>query len=99
MRITPQQRQAIVASVNEVFGDDATVRLFGSRADDAQRGGDFDLYIEINRVEQFKEEKSSKLVARIARKLGDMLPIDVVVRDVETEPQRIHLEGARGVLL
>lgn len=32
MRITEQQRKVIVESVHEVFGPDATVRLFGSRA-------------------------------------------------------------------
>lgn len=99
MRITAQQRQAIIASVREVFGIDATVRLFGSRADDAARGGDIDLYIETHCVDANKTDKASKLVARIAYKLGDLLPIDVVVRDNATQLQRIHLEGEKGVLL
>jgi len=39
MRITPEQRRIIVESTREVFGEKATVRLFGSRADDSKQGG------------------------------------------------------------
>ncbi|MDD2774567.1 MAG: nucleotidyltransferase domain-containing protein [Gallionella sp.] len=99
MRITVQQRLAIVAAVREIFGLDATVRLFGSRADDTARGGDIDLYIETPCLEANKADKASKLVARIGYKLGDLLPIDVVVQDQATPLQRIHLEGKQGILL
>ena len=46
MRITNQQHEAIKRVVNEMFGEEAVVILFGSRADDDQRGGDLDLMIE-----------------------------------------------------
>jgi predicted nucleotidyltransferase len=46
MRLTPEESSLIRRQVGRVFGADARVWLFGSRADDARRGGDIDLYIE-----------------------------------------------------
>ena len=45
MRITERQRSILRNLVAEHFGDDAELRLFGSRIDDAARGGDFDLFV------------------------------------------------------
>ncbi len=47
MRLAPHEIAAITETAARVFGPDATVRLFGSRADDRRRGGDIDLYIEV----------------------------------------------------
>jgi predicted nucleotidyltransferase len=46
MRLNDQQRSIIRTAVTENFGAGANVWLFGSRVDDAARGGDIDLYIE-----------------------------------------------------
>ena len=51
MRLPPSYVDAIKASVREVFGETAIVRLFGSRIDDGLRGGDIDLHIETDAVE------------------------------------------------
>ena len=47
MRLTPDEASAISAAARDVFGPAAVVRLYGSRADDAKRGGDIDLLIEV----------------------------------------------------
>lgn len=47
MRLTQDEIAAIRAATFEVFGSSATVRLFGSRVDDARRGGDIDLLVEV----------------------------------------------------
>ena len=44
MRLTPQQQNAIVSAVSAVDAA-AEVYLFGSRVDDAARGGDIDLLV------------------------------------------------------
>ena len=46
MRISPAQRQSIVRATHQSFGEESSVCLFGSRADDSRRGGDVDLYVE-----------------------------------------------------
>ncbi len=46
MRLTPEAVAIIKRLVAETYGPAATVRLFGSRVDDARRGGDVDLLVE-----------------------------------------------------
>jgi predicted nucleotidyltransferase len=99
MRITQRQRAAIVEATREIFGEQSTVRLFGSRADDSARGGDIDLHVQIRGIDSSRQEKSQKLTARICAKLGDILPIDVVVQDDATADGLIHQEGMRGIPL
>lgn len=99
MRITQRQRTAIVEATREVFGERSVVRLFGSRADDTKRGGDIDLHVQIRGVDPLCQEKSQKLSARICAKLGDIFPIDVVVKDDSTSDALIHQEGMRGIPL
>jgi len=48
MRLAPADIVAIKAAAAETFGDDAVVRLFGSRVDDRRRGGDIDLHLEVS---------------------------------------------------
>lgn len=45
MRMTQQQADALKRIVADVFGPQARLQLFGSRADDNRRGGDIDLYV------------------------------------------------------
>lgn len=47
MRLTDSQIDAIRRLAREVAGDCARVRVFGSRLDDAARGGDLDLMLEL----------------------------------------------------
>jgi len=93
MRLTPQARAIIRATTQEVFGDQARVRLFGSRTDDNLRGGDIDLLVELPKRQEDSHKKSLTLAARLQMRLGDQ-PIDVVVIDPESPRQPIHLMAA-----
>ncbi len=42
MRMTPQEAEAIRLIAHRYFGQDAEVWLFGSRADNKKKGGDYD---------------------------------------------------------
>ena len=46
MRLDDKTREIIKSEVASQLGGGAIVRLFGSRVDDTQRGGDIDLLIE-----------------------------------------------------
>ena len=46
MRLTTQQIDSIILTTRSIAGQHAKVWLYGSRLDDARRGGDIDLLIE-----------------------------------------------------
>jgi len=77
VRLSEEQARAIARSTREVFGDQAVVRLFGSRVDDKRRGGDIDLYLEIPDREDWLGAKHAFL-RRLYKELGER-QIDVVI--------------------
>ena len=50
MRLTADEVAAIKAAARAAFGDSVVVRLFGSRIDDSERGGDIDLHVEADGI-------------------------------------------------
>lgn len=78
MRLTQEQRQIIREEVAETFGPEASVKLFGSRLEDARRGGDIDLYVEANGSPEELLDRELKLYSRLQRRLGERR-IDIVV--------------------
>lgn len=76
MRLRAGYKEAIISSVGSVFGDDATVSVFGSRVDDSKKGGDIDLYIKVIQFDNLFENKI-KFLAKLKRLVGDQR-IDVV---------------------
>ena len=94
MRLTPETRRVIKESVLDVFGANATVRVFGSRTNDEARGGDIDLLVECSEPVKDKLRKTLALTAKLQSRLGDQR-IDVIVTDPQTKPQSVH-EVARG---
>jgi len=50
MRLDPKTLEIIKSEVANQLGPEAIIRLFGSRVDDNLKGGDIDLYIELNDV-------------------------------------------------
>ena len=51
MRLTPEEVTAIKAAVADAFGAGTVIRLFGGRVDDTLRGGDIDLHVELDSVD------------------------------------------------
>jgi len=89
MRLTAEARDIIRSTTREVFGDGAKVRLFGSRTDDQQRGGDIDLLVELPSPQADSRRKSLTLAALLQRRLGDQ-HIDILLIDPDTDQQPIH---------
>lgn len=84
MRLTLQQRQIIKELVTQVFGDDVTVHLFGSRLDDSSKGGDIDLLVVSAQPIEDTFHKKLRLTAQLQMALGDRR-FDVVIKDPTTE--------------
>lgn len=89
MRLSQQSKQIILTTVHEVFGLEATVKLFGSRINDDARGGDIDLLVELPSVQSEIERKTLQLTAKLQLRIGDQ-PIDILVLDPSTARQPIH---------
>lgn len=98
MRLSPTYVSAIKTAAREAFGDDAVVRLFGSRIDDGSRGGDIDLHVTAaaDRADVDHEVRFRALIW----KLLDEPQIDVVVAAHGAEPRWIDRAALReGVVL
>ena len=99
MRLTNAQAAAIRTAAADVFGDDAEVWLFGSRTDDASRGGDIDLLVRPGRnaVDQ-PFHRRVRFLARLERSLGER-KIDVVVESPPDDRPIVRVARATGVRL
>ena len=99
MRISEQQAQSIRQIVRETAGVAARVRLFGSRLDDAARGGDLDLLVEIPSSVDRPAALAARLSARISRAM-DGRSVDVVLLAPNLRRLPIHdLALREGVTL
>ena len=86
MRLNAKEIRSIIQVAKEIYGEGVEVYLFGSRIDDAKRGGDIDLL-----VRSGSEKKGVlarlRMIARLKLALGDQ-KIDVI-GDHETSPVAI----------
>lgn len=76
MRLSEDEIAAIKDSAAEAFGPDAIVRLFGSRIDDSLKGGDIDLHVETDRIDdEFRQRWSfeKQLFERIEPRKVDLV--------------------------
>ncbi len=84
MRISQSQAEQIIKIIRAQCADATQIRLFGSRVDDARRGGDLDLY--------FETQHPLPLLARaeLMRILEEatQLPVDLIIhtRDQPRKP-------------
>lgn len=99
MRLSPADRENIVQVTTQVAGRLANVRLFGSRANDALRGGDIDLLVSLPQPIEHPALLSATLAARLERALGGR-KVDVVLQAPNLAEQPIHrIALAEGILL
>ncbi len=99
MRLTDSQRKVLKQTVADIVGTDSRAWLFGSRADDAKRGGDIDLLIETQQILTRKAWLLCRPEGALAMRLGDR-KIDTLIKD-PTTPNAPVFEAAKrhGVLL
>ena len=99
MRLNEKIREIIKSEVANQVGPDAVVRLFGSRVDDTQRGGDIDLLIELNQPLEHRIQAECKLAARLFIRLGGR-KVDVIIKDPTMPSQLVHEQAiTHGIIL
>ncbi|WP_218563921.1 nucleotidyltransferase domain-containing protein [Marinospirillum perlucidum] len=69
MRLTPQQATSIQHLCAEIFGQEVSVKVFGSRLDDQLKGGDLDLLVKSLKPIPEPARKSALLSTRVSRLL------------------------------
>lgn len=90
MRLAHSDRKLITETVRNMLGPDTVVRLFGSRLDDARRGGDIDLLVEVPQPLHQRVMTACRLAARLERAL-DGRRVDVLLSD---PPAHTAIAGA-----
>ena len=79
MRMSQSQRLKAVAVIRKYFGDDASIRLFGSRVDDNKLGGDYDFYVETSAKEVVKAQLNAQAELFTSCEFMEQ-PVDIIVR-------------------
>ncbi|MDP1996752.1 MAG: nucleotidyltransferase domain-containing protein [Gallionella sp.] len=95
MRLTTSQIEIIRQTARQNFGAEASVWLFGSRVDDARRGGDVDLYIESTQ----KNTLMSALRCKIVLEDSLDLHVDLIVKEPGKDKPIYQLAKTKGVQL
>jgi predicted nucleotidyltransferase len=99
MRLTLSQADLIRTTAQQLLGEQVRVTLFGSRVDDAQKGGDVDLLVETTEDVVQPALLSAQISARISRAMQGRR-VDVVLCAPNLMPQAIHqVARETGVLL
>jgi predicted nucleotidyltransferase len=96
MRLTSSEQKTLHDASLRWFG--VPPRLFGSRVDDARRGGDIDLYIEASLSPQEAFQRETHMAAELYRALGER-KIDIVVNTGRLDLPIYRLARAQGVWL
>jgi len=95
MRLSPEQIATIKQETEHFFGAQAEVWLFGSRVDDAAKGGDIDLYVETDSREVALSVAHAR--GRLTDRLGRY--VDLVVNNHTKDEPIFHVAKLQGVRL
>ena len=96
MRLTSIEIEIIKRAALDIWGKNVSVVLFGSRTDDAKKGGDIDLliYLPENLESKGLAFKKSEFLSRLDIKLGEQ-KIDLIIKN----DQNKELPTVRTALL
>ena len=99
MRLLPEQIDSIKQHTLGVFGPHAVVRLFGSRLNDASRGGDVDLHVFCPVAIESPAAAISRLAVACSRAMSGR-KVDVLLSAPGLLEQPIHrVARQEGVVL
>ena len=96
VRLSDQQIKGIKDAVQQVFGNEAKVYIFGSRAVSDKKGGDIDIMVLAPDL-QDKYKKKIQLLTELYKRLGER-KIDLIITDsIKSDIEKEAVE--KGVLL
>jgi predicted nucleotidyltransferase len=105
MRLNDDQIQAIRQAATNAFGQGTSVWLFGSRVDDAKKGGDIDLLVcpQVRSAEDAAEPQQTfmqkiKMLTLLERYLGER-KIDLVVEQAQDPRPIVEVAHKTGIKL
>jgi predicted nucleotidyltransferase len=105
IRLNDDQIQAIRQAATNAFGQGTSVWLFGSRVDDAKKGGDIDLLVrpQVRSAEDAAEPQQAfmqkiKMLNLLERYLGER-KIDIVVEQVQDSRPIVEVAHKTGIKL
>ena len=97
VRLSEEELKAIVETAREVFGKGVKLWLFGSRVNPNAKGGDIDLYAEIEPYEDVLRKKLDFLV-KLEEKIGEQR-VDLILRPFNDESFISKMAKEEGVRL
>ena len=94
MRLSEYEREVIVSSAKDKFGEKTRVILFGSRTNDTMKGGDIDLFIQpgIQASPEVMLHRKISMLVEIEQKLGEQI-IDILLQ--QTNDKRTIVKTVR----
>lgn len=102
MRLSPDQIQTIRQAADAAFGQGTAVWLFGSRVDDAKKGGDIDLLVTppshptMQPLQPFAQK--IEMLTLLERQLGER-KIDLIVEQAHDARPIIEVAHTTGIQL
>lgn len=94
MRLSDEQIVVIRDVIRQEAGSEARVRVFGSRLDDKRRGGDLDLFVEVDRPVTNPAWLSARISARLTRSMHGR-DVDVVLSAPNLRREPLHAVAER----
>ena len=78
IRLSEEVIKTIIELAKKYFGNDVKVWIFGSRVDPKAKGGDIDIYLEVNEYKNILDKKLDFLV-QLDKKIGEQ-KVDLVIK-------------------
>jgi len=98
VRLTAFERKSVVDEAVRCFGPAVSVTLFGSRTDDARRGGDIDLLVQGSWAHEDAFRRKIRFLVNLKSRIGDRR-IDVVMAPLGDRMPIVEEARRTGVAL
>ena len=96
MRLSLSEIETIVTLKDKYFNKNDKIYLFGSRVDDNKKGGDIDLFLEVEHQDEKSYNKKLQFISNLQNHIGEQ-KIDLIVS--YDNNRLIEIEAKKGIEL